>query len=91
MRKEKMFYKQQKQCAVHGVGTIAESTVCKCFARFESGRLSIPADLQFVDDQIEMLIKMNSGHMTQDIRGTPHVSYECCRVFKNSYMNHYNV
>lgn len=74
MRKEKMFYKQQKQCTVYGVGTIAESIVCKWFARFESERQHIPADLQFVNDQIEILIKMNSGHMTQDIRGTPHVS-----------------
>lgn len=79
-RKKKYLYTQQKQiCVVLGNGAITESIVSKQFGRFRSRNCDLVererCDRPVItdDDQIETLIKNNSGNVTQD-KDTRHIS-----------------
>lgn len=68
-------------CTVYGVGTIVESTVYKWLVRFMIGNFNLedqkrsggPAVVD--DDQIEILIKNNTGYGTREIAEIFHISH----------------
>lgn len=68
----------------------AESTVCKGFVWFRSGKFNLEdretsSKLAAVDDAIETAIKNNLGHTALDIADVLHI-YKCCKSYEHTWL-----
>lgn len=93
---KKILYKlQEKVCAFYVNGAIVESTAYRW--KFWSGKPKTYELLMIIevidDDQMEMLIKNNTGDTTWDITDILYTSYMCDISYLKAlgYMNCYNV
>lgn len=83
----------KKTCAVYGDGVIDKSTIRKCLAIGSEAKILIwktecsNSAVDVDDNQLETLIKNNSGHMTEYRNATSHIWH--LKAF--GYVNHCNV
>lgn len=83
--------KEKQICAVYGDGSIAESTVRRCFVRFRSGEFDPkkrePSDRSDKNGQMGTLIRKNHGHMTRDVSEWLVISHMyVVRHFENTWI-----
>ncbi|XP_014771331.1 uncharacterized protein LOC106869913 [Octopus bimaculoides] len=83
----------KKMCAVYGDDAVADAAVRKRFARFRSKNFDLEdcerSNRSTIADnaQIKMLIKINPGHMTQDIADILHISHmSVVRHLRNNWI-----